>query len=743
MRVAPAALMPDASTLVTMKNVFLSRLASLGLALLMPLWLVACGGGGGDAGSSPFGPGAKAPTLTLALSATNVTANTPVAVTATVRDGAGQPVSGIVVAFSVSRPELSVLDATTALTDAQGEAKVTLAASSSGLTGADDLNATAIVNATNVQARVGFSVAGALPTLNARADSTTLSGSRGPVRVTAELRDAAGKLLPGQIVTFASAGGKVRLSQVSALTDSLGVATTTALPADPTTAAADTVVASATVAGREVQSPVNVQILAEPASPAKTPSLTVALSSPELTAITPTVVTVTVRDASNLPVPGIVVRLSTTRVDLASLSATSVLTDAQGVGRLTISPINSGVTGADDLNASATLGATALTARVGFNVPGATASINASIDSTTIRGSTGPVRFTAQVRNAAGLAVAGQVVNFASPGGVLRLSPVSALTDATGVATTSVVPVDPTVGVAETLVASTPIDGRTLQSQVNVQVIGEPAVAPRSATLALAVSAAEVTAATPATVTATVRDAGGLPVAGVVVGLTTSRGNLGQLAAGSVLTDANGQARVTLSVAAGGLTGADDLLGTATVGTATLQARVGFNVTGAVPTLQTLVDSTTLRTSVGPVRFTAVARNAQGQPVVGQLVTFGSTTGAVRIAPASALTDATGTATTTVQPADAASGLADTLVASATVSGRTVQGSVGVQVIAEEPSIALTVTPSQGIGTASPATAQAVVRDASGALVPNAIVSFMPGNSSAGSGSWSIGLSSA
>jgi protocatechuate 3,4-dioxygenase beta subunit len=719
-----------------MKNAFLSRLASLGLALLLPFGLVACGGGGGESGTSPFGPGTKVPTLTLALSSTNVTANTPVGVTATVRDGNGQPVSGIVVTFAVSRSELSVLNATSALTDAQGEAKVVLSASSSGLTGADDLNATATVNTTNLQARAGFSVAGALPTLNARADSTTLSGSRGPVRMTAELRDAAGKLLPGQIVTFSSAGGKVRLSQVSALTDAQGVATTTALPADPTTAAADTVLASATVAGREVQSPINVQIVAEPASPAKVPSLTVAISSPELTAITPTVVTVTVRDANNLPVPGIVVRLSTTRVDLASLSATSVLTDAQGVGRLTISPINNGVTGADDLNATATLGTTALAARVGFNVPGATASINASIDSTTIRGSTGPVRFTAQVRNAAGLAVAGQVVNFASPAGVLRLSPISALTDATGVATTSVVPVDPTVGVAETIVASTSLDGRTLQSQVNVQVIGEPAAAPRSPTLALAVSSTEVTAAAPATVTATVRDASGLPVAGVVVGLSTSRGTLGQLDTASVLTDANGQARVTLSVAAGGLTGADDLLGTATVGTATLQARVGFNVTGAVPTLQALVDSTTLRASVGPVRFTAVARNAQGQPVPGQLVTFGSTTGAVRISPASALTDATGTAATTVQPADAASGLADTLVASATVSGRTVQGSVGVQLIAEEPSIALTVTPSQNIGTASPATVQAVVRDASGALVPNAIVSF---STQSGLGSFSAG----
>jgi hypothetical protein len=707
-----------------MKTPLLFRLAYALLAVALPLWLAGCGGGGGDSGSSPFGPGARTPTLTLALSSTGVTASTPVTVTATARDGNGQPVSGVVVSLTVTRPELSVLSATSVLTDAQGEARATLSAASGGITGADDLSASATVGSATVQARVGFSVTGALPTINTSIDSTTLSGSRGPVRVAAVVRDAAGRLLPGQIVNFSSVGAKVRLSQVSALTDAQGVATTTALPADPTTASADTVLASATVAGREVQSPVNVQIVAEPPAPVRVPSLSLAVSSPELTALTPTVVTATVRDANALPVPGIVVRLSTTRVDLATLSATSVLTDSQGVARLTLSPLNNGVTGADDLNASATLGTSGLSARVGFSVPGSTATINAGIDTTTIRGSAGPVRFTAQVRNAAGVSVAGQVVNFSSPGGVLRFDPVSALTDATGVATTSVRPADPTLGVAETIVASTAIDGRTLQSQVSVQVIGEPAVAPRTATLALAISSSEVTATAPATVTATVRDASGLPVAGVVVALSTARTGLGQLSPATALTDANGQARMTLSAAAGGQTGADDLVGTATVGNTAVNARVGFNVTGSVPTLDAQVDTTTLRASVGQVRLAAVARNAQGQPVAGQVVTFASTTGAVRLSRATALTDATGTATTLVQPADAASGLADTLVATATVAGRAVQASVGVQIVAEEPSISLVVTPSQGISTGSPATVQATVRDASGAVLPNAIVSF-------------------
>ncbi|MFM7703850.1 MAG: hypothetical protein ACKO6D_02830, partial [Rubrivivax sp.] len=578
-------------------------------ALFLALVLASCGGGGGESGTPAFGPGGKTPTLTLALSSPSVTSASPATVVATVRDGNGQPVSGVVVSLAVTRAELSTLNAASVLTDAQGEARAVLSAGSNGITGADDLSASATVGTATLQARVGFSVAGALPTIQASIESTTLSGSRGPVRVSAVLRDAAGRTLAGQIVNFASVGSKVRLSQVSALTDAQGVATTTAVPADPATASADTVLASASVGGREVQSPVNVQILAEAPAPVRVPSLSLSISSPELTALTPSVVTATVRDASGLPVPGIVVRLSTTRVDLASLSATSVLTDAQGVGRLTLSPVANGVTGADDLNASATLGTTALAARVGFNVSGATASVNAGIDSTTLRGSTGPVRLTAQVRNAAGQAVVGQVVNFSSPAGVLRFAPISALTDATGLATTSVTPVDTTLGVAETLVASTSIDGRTLQSQIGVQVIGEPAVAPRSPTLALALSTTEITAASSATVTATVRDGSGLPVAGVVVSLSAARSGIGQLGAASVLTDASGQGRVTLAAGSAGQTGADDVVATASVASSALNARVGFNVTGSAPTLQLLADTATLRASLGPVRVSAVARN--------------------------------------------------------------------------------------------------------------------------------------
>ncbi|MFM7532768.1 MAG: beta strand repeat-containing protein, partial [Rubrivivax sp.] len=93
------------------------------------------------------------------------------------------------------------------------------------------------------------------------------------------------------------------------------------------------------------------------------------------------------------------------------------------------------------------------------------------------------------------------------------------------------------------------------------------------------------------------------------------------------------------------------------------------------------------------------------------------------------------------------SGLADTLVASATLSGRGLQATVGMQVVSEEPSISLVVTPAQGISSGAPATAQAVVRDASGALLPNAIVSFTTqgglGSFSAGSALTAAGTGSA
>ena len=243
-------------------------------------------------------------------------------------------------------------------------------------------------------------------------------------------------------------------------------------------------------------------------------------------------------------------------------------------------------------------------------------------------------------------------------------------------------------------------------------------------TLVLGISSTNITAQSPATLTGTLRDVSGKPIAGLVVSFKTARTDLGALAGDSALTNAQGMASVGLSAASNGLTGADTVTVTAVLGTTTLTSKISFSVSGATATLQAAIDSTTLRTSLGPVRFSAVVKDASGQPVSGQVILFASATGVIKVATSSALTDAAGVASTTVTPADGSVGAADTLVASTTVNTKTVQSSVNVQVIPESPSISLTLVGNQSISPNLPGTLQATVRDANNAPVSGAVVSF-------------------
>jgi 5-hydroxyisourate hydrolase-like protein (transthyretin family) len=241
--------------------------------------------------------------------------------------------------------------------------------------------------------------------------------------------------------------------------------------------------------------------------------------------------------------------------------------------------------------------------------------------------------------------------------------------------------------------------------------------------LDVALSSSVITPAAPATATVVLRSASGDPLPGVTVALSTTRGNLATPAAASVLTNASGQATVQINANTTGLSGADDLLAVAGVGAAQVTGRAGFSVVGSSPTLAIAASSTTIRASTSPAPITATLRNAQGDPVSGQLVSFSSTAGRVSFEPATALTNGAGVATSAASPTNAAVSAADVLVVSATLAGQSLQSSLGVQLVGEEPSIALTVSNSN-VSATQPATLQATVRDAAGALVQNAVVSF-------------------
>ena len=139
------------------------------VSLLLISFVAACGGGGGDAGTSLFGTGSgtgtgtgtgggttsAAPTISLVLSSTTVTSATPANVTATVKDATGAGVAGQVVTFNTVGG-LGTFSAPSALTDANGTAAVVLLTSSSSSSGADTVVARTTVNSSAVQATQGF-----------------------------------------------------------------------------------------------------------------------------------------------------------------------------------------------------------------------------------------------------------------------------------------------------------------------------------------------------------------------------------------------------------------------------------------------------------------------------------------------------------------------------------------------------------------------------------------------------------
>lgn len=238
------------------------------------------------------------------------------------------------------------------------------------------------------------------------------------------------------------------------------------------------------------------------------------------------------------------------------------------------------------------------------------------------------------------------------------------------------------------------------------------------ASVTAVVSSSVVTAASPATVTVTVRDAKGAPIAGTVVDLSTVRGSLATLSVASVATDVNGSAQATLSAAAAGMSGADEVVAVAKLGTTTVQGRASFTVSGSVPTVGLTISSTTLRASTGPATLRAVVKNAAGATLPGVQVNFSSAFGKVKLGAASAMSDGFGTATTTVATADPTITGADTVTASATLTAGSppVQSAVVVQLLADSPS--LTITANNSVVTAAaPATLSVLVRDASAVAV--------------------------
>ena len=274
-----------------------------------------------------------------------------------------------------------------------------------------------------------------------------------------------------------------------------------------------------------------------------------------------------------------------------------------------------------------------------------TPSIVVSLSSITVTAAA-PVTVTAVVKDATGAALAGQVVTFRTAGTLGTFSPSSALTDATGSAVVKLAPSAANASGADTAVATATVNGSALTGSTGFQVA--PSTGPvGTPSIALSLSTTTVTTTTPATVTAAVTDANGGPVVGQVVKFTAP-GLLGTFSPASALTDASGNAVVTLAPTSATTTGADQAVATAVFNATTVTASQGFQVTITNADLILTTSSVQIaNTGSGSVGITVKAIDANRNTVPGVPVSISVDAGAV-VTGAGAKTDANGTVTATL-----------------------------------------------------------------------------------------------
>lgn len=271
-----------------------------------------------------------------------------------------------------------------------------------------------------------------------------------------------------------------------------------------------------------------------------------------------------------------------------------------------------------------------------------TPTITLSLSSITVTSAV-PVTVTATVKDGTGAPVAGQVVTFTSPGALGTFSPSSALTDASGNAVVKLAPSSSTASGADLAEASATVGGVLMTVSTGFEVV------PTSGTvgtpsIALLLSTTTITTTTPATVTASVKDANGAAVAGQVVTFT-SPGGLGKFSPASALTDANGNAVVTLAPFSATTTGAD--LAVATLA-GVPPASVGFEV--AITNADLILTTSSAQianTGSGTVTVTVKAIDANRNTVAGVPVNISVDAGAV-ITGGAATTDVNGTVSATL-----------------------------------------------------------------------------------------------
>ncbi|HTR50246.1 MAG TPA: Ig-like domain-containing protein [Kofleriaceae bacterium] len=552
---------------------------------------------------------------TLAASPATVPADgiTRAMLTAHVTDAHGNAISGQSVAISAPS---GTLVPSTGTTDATGSFTATL---SSTTVGTDTATATF----------TGGSTAMVTVTFTATAPSSTQSsivaspagGTAGtPVTLTVTIRDASSNPVPNQALTLSASGTANTFGATTGTTDASGQFTTTL---SSTTAQSEQVTATFG------SSSTSTNVTFTPGAPsASTTTLVASPASATADGVSQIALELTVRDGNGNPIVGQAVSLAASG-SATTLSPMSGTTNASG--KLEATAV---ATVVQHETITATAGAITQTAAIAFTAGApnaARSSINASPTTITADG-TATATVTIVVADGNGNRIAGAPVAVNATGTANTLSATGGATDATG---TFVVTLASTRAEGKLVSATFVTDNVTISTPVTF-VAGAPSASRSTLTASRQTLPADNSTTT--TLTATIVDGNGNPIANQAVALMAS-GSGNSLSPATASTDATGTVTATLrSTKAEQTTITASFSGAAVTTVVTFVPGPAASVTLAgAPSTGIVADGVTAST------LTATVVDAYGNGVVSQSVGFAITAGTATLSQSSCTTNTSGT----------------------------------------------------------------------------------------------------
>ncbi|MCE9884395.1 Ig-like domain-containing protein [Obesumbacterium proteus] len=559
----------------------------------------------------------------LTVTADNAKANGTAtnAVQAKVTDANGNLVPNVAVSFTANNGATIIASATT---NAQGVATTTLTSKVAGIS-----KVTATINGHSQSVDTTFvadaSTANILSgALTVTADNAKANGIATNT-VQAKVTDANGNLVPNAIVSFVGTNGAA-IVNTSAVTNTQGIASTTLTNIK-------TGVSKVTATINAHSQSVDTNFVADSGTATLiSGALTVTVNNAKANGTDKNTVQAKVTDANGNLVPNAAV--SFTANNGATIVATPVSTNAQGLAITTLTNIKAGVT-----KVTATINGHSQTVDTTFIADSSTSTLVSGNLTVTVNNAkangvaTNTVQ--AKVTDANGNLVPNVTVSFTAANGA-RITTASATTNTQGLATTTLTNI--TAGISK---VTATVNGHS-QSVDTTFVADSGTATVASGALTVTANNAKANALATNAVQAKITDANGNVVPNVTVSFTADNG--ATVTTASATTNAQGIATTTLTSITAGISKVTAAINghSQTVNTTFIADATTANV--STVTLNDAVIEK-IANATDNFTFTALVKDVHGNVVPNTVVTWSQNKGAAVTLPATSTTDANGKAT--------------------------------------------------------------------------------------------------